>query len=434
MTKGVLYVCYQSITEPLTQTQVVAYLEGLAIAGYKTVLLTFEPIPLTPGEESEWGSRLTSLGLTWSWCRYHKRPTVPATAFDILVGVWKGLVLVRRHGVRLVHARGHVPGVMGALLKRLTNVKLLFDVRGLMAEEYVDAGVWPANGRLFHWTKCAERRLLKAADGVVVLTERARALFGEWYSRELTGKALEVVPCCVDLRRSVAGGADTGSVANGPPVLVYVGKIGGWYLTEEMVAFVAKASTLVPGLHWDVWTQSDPGPLRELVDRHGIAGRVSIGRTTPEALSGHLKRADAGLSFIKPCLSKQASSPTKVAEYLAAGLAVVSTRGIGDTDAVLTDGSLTGGGPVGVIVRHEDDQSYEAATLRLLELLADSETPNRCRDVARREFDLVSVGWTRYRALYEELIGRAGTTPADSRSAGRPEVGPFWDGPHGDPS
>ena len=40
-----LYLCYQSIHEPLTRTQVVAYLEGLAAAGHRIVLLTFEPPP-----------------------------------------------------------------------------------------------------------------------------------------------------------------------------------------------------------------------------------------------------------------------------------------------------------------------------------------------------------------------------------------------------
>ena len=45
-----------------------------------------------------------------------------------------------------------------------------------------------------------------------------------------------------------------------------------------------------------------------------------------------LAMADAGLSFIKPCLSKLASSPTKLAEYLAAGLELDGHRD-GDTES-----------------------------------------------------------------------------------------------------
>ena len=54
------------------------------------------------------------------------------------------------------------------------------------------------------------------------------------------------------------------------------------------------------------------------------------------------------MSFIKPCLSKLSSSPTKVGEYLAAGLPVISTAGIGDVDDLLTGRNNGGRGPVGV--------------------------------------------------------------------------------------
>lgn len=48
---SVLYICYQSIAEPLTQTQVVAYLEGLVLVGYQVILLTFEPKRFSADEE-----------------------------------------------------------------------------------------------------------------------------------------------------------------------------------------------------------------------------------------------------------------------------------------------------------------------------------------------------------------------------------------------
>ena len=48
---SVLYICYQSIAEPLTQTQVIAYLEGLVLVGYQVILLTFEPGDLSADEE-----------------------------------------------------------------------------------------------------------------------------------------------------------------------------------------------------------------------------------------------------------------------------------------------------------------------------------------------------------------------------------------------
>ena len=109
MTPTALYLCYQSVREPLTQTQVIAYLEGLTLAGYRLVLLTFEPRPFGDGEERDWQERLARKGIIWRWLRYHKAPTVPATAWDILCGVVVGWRLVQEYGVRLLHAQVMCP-------------------------------------------------------------------------------------------------------------------------------------------------------------------------------------------------------------------------------------------------------------------------------------------------------------------------------------
>ena len=106
---------------------------------------------------------------------------------------------------------------------------------------------------------------------------------------------------------------------------------------------------------------------------------------------------NAGLAFIKPSLSKWASSPTKVAEYLAAGLPVITNRGIGDLDEIICAER------VGVAVTEFSDDAYREGARQLAALLADKTLRTRCVAVARRYFDLELIGWTRYRAVYEQL-------------------------------
>jgi glycosyltransferase involved in cell wall biosynthesis len=401
-----LYICYQSVEEPLTQTQVVAYLEGLALAGRRMVLLTFEPRALSAEESRSWRGRLAAKGITWHWLRYHKRPTVPATAWDVLAGVVTGLRLIRKYKVRLVHARCHVPGLMALALKRLRGVKLLFDLRGFMAEEYTDAGVWPPGGTLFRVTKRVEASLVEAADAIVVLTHKAKDLLLRWYPRA-AAKPVTVIPCCVDFRAVRA--APPRLPANGAArTIVYSGKLGGWYLTEAMVDFVATAREFLPGLRWNVRTQSDPAPLRRLLEGRALQAHVNIGCVSPEALPAELSKASLALSLIKPCLSKLSSSPTKVGEYLAAGLPVVSTAGIGDLDALLTDEAGEFGGPVGVVLPDCSCEAYRTALPRVLQLLDDPLTPARCRAAAAKYFDLEKVGWPCYRKLYRNVFDRGG--------------------------
>jgi glycosyltransferase involved in cell wall biosynthesis len=123
-----------------------------------------------------------------------------------------------------------------------------------------------------------------------------------------------------------------------------------------------------------------------------------IGAVPPSEIPAYLRRAKAGLSFIKPTFSKIASSPTKIPEYLAAGIPAISNAGIGDTDRTLLDDR------VGIVLRDFSREAYEAAVVALLELLDDADLAARCRRSAYERFDLKKVGAERYRRLYQRIF------------------------------
>ena len=124
----------------------------------------------------------------------------------------------------------------------------------------------------------------------------------------------------------------------------------------------------------------------------------------------YLRRARLGLSFRKPTFSQIAASPTKIPEYLAAGLPVVSNAGIGDTD------ELVEGGRVGVLVREFTREAYARAAEAALRLAAEPGVGRRCAEVARANFDLESVGGRRYAEVYRRLAGQGGEAEgADAR-------------------
>src|SRR2546430_2396824 len=195
MTVRSLYICYFGLREPLVQTQVLPYLRELVAGGVRMWLLTFEPQRWSAAAVAEWRERLRAEGIEWHMLRYHKRPTLPATLYDVARGALRAAAIVRRERIDLIHARSHVAAAMGALAKRMSGARLIFDCRGLLAEEYVDSGNWRAGGILYRMTKAAERWIFRAADGLVVLTDRAREMLGG------SAAAVEVIPCCVDWNR-----------------------------------------------------------------------------------------------------------------------------------------------------------------------------------------------------------------------------------------
>jgi glycosyltransferase involved in cell wall biosynthesis len=403
-----LYVSYFGLREPLVQRQVVPYLAELRQDLAGVWLLTFESVHPARWNHAHRSALLEALakrGVLWSHLAYHKRPTVPATAVDVLLGALRVARLVRRHGIDIVHCRGHVPMAMGALAKRLCGVRLVFDIRGFMPEEYVDAGIWRENGPLFRFAKRVEQRLSDAADAFVVLTERARRhLFAERRDTDARGRPIALIPCCVDLRDFAT--PDSMHVARaksalgvvGRRVYVYAGQLGGWYLNDTLVAFLTRARARQPTTFAMILTPSPAMELQQkLVERGFGDTSLLIQAVRPEEVPEYLLAGDAGLSFIKPCFSKISSSPTKIGEYLAAGLPVVSTEGIGDVDALLAANRA------GWLLRGFDDAAYDDALSGIEGLLAEGGLRARLRDVARQNLDLQSVGGPLYRRLYARL-------------------------------
>jgi glycosyltransferase involved in cell wall biosynthesis len=418
MKPAVLYLCYDRVTEPLVQTQVIAYLEELARRDLDIHLLTFERQRLPAATRDGLRRELAARGIAWHALRYHGWPSLPATVYDIAVGGLAALWLCRKHRIRLLHARSHVAAAMAWPLKRLLGYPFLFDVRGLLAEEYVDAGRWREGGLKFRLTKTMEHRFFRDADAFVMLTRRIRS---ELVVREaaLAGRAgdIEVIPCCVDTARFAVPAEKRQAYRRqrgwqDRRVLTYVGKIGTWYLPEEMARFFAVARGQDRRFFFQVFTQSDPAPMRRALDAAGVRpADFDIRFAPPDELPLALAACDAGLSFIRASYSKRASSPTKVGEYLAAGLPVVVNAGVGDCDALAANGGI------GVVVHEFTEEEYRRGANDLMRLLDDSGTAERCRRFAEQELSLSGVGGPRYAAVYDRCLGTRAIT---THSRGRP--------------
>lgn len=406
-----IYLCYFGLNEPLVQTQVIPYLLEIAEGGVKVSLLTYEVDPgrnWTAERIHGAKSKLAEKGIFWHCLTYHKWPSIPATLFDLFSGLRHVIRLNRTESFDVIHARGHIPAPIAALMKVLYGTKFLFDIRGFMPEEYADAGVWKANGVLFTTVKRVEKWLMSKADGFVVLTERAREiLFPESTESgfDKLGRPVEVIPCCVDLERLIAGqsAADTRENrlpdADGKKVIVYVGSFGGWYMTDEMLDMFNHARRGGDSSFALILTQRGvDGIVDGLVKRGFAKSDFMVATVPPSEIFGYLELADLAISFIRPCYSKLSSSPTKIAEYLAAGVPVICNSGVGDIDAMVRDNR------VGVIIDGFKDADYVRALNELDKLYADGDLRQRCRDTAKRLFDLESVGGVRYRRIYKALM------------------------------
>jgi glycosyltransferase involved in cell wall biosynthesis len=408
--KRVLFISYNGMLDPLGQSQVLPYLRELSNLGVQFTLLSFErPAAIVAhGNDKIEALRrqLATQKIEWHWLGYHQTPSLPATIFDVANGVRFARRLVRQNRIELVHARSHIAATIALSLKRRFGIKMIFDVRGLMADEYVDAGHWRKGSVPYRLTKWMERRSLASSEGVVTLTEAIWPIIKEWEGlRGRDNVVHAVVPCCANLdlfrfresdrerRRHEMGLA-------GRFVAVYSGSVDGWYLTEQMADFFAliikrRADThalwLTPGRH---------ERIENLMQQRGIPeDRYTVIAAASDEVPSYLSASDVGVAFIKPCFSKLASSPTKYAEYLACGLPLVINAGIGDSDSLVLNENA------GALIDEFANVEYEEAASYIDGLVRDQESTRvRTRDVAERLFDVRKVGVERYARLYDAVL------------------------------
>lgn len=400
---SVLYVTYDGLLEPLGASQVVPYVLALRRRGFSIEVLSFEkPADMARRDRLlALGMELEDAGVPWTRLVYHARPSLPATAWDVLrgrrlVGAW-GRALRRRGRAGIVHARGYLPGLMGLAGRRAdAGIRLLFDMRGFWVDERIEGGYWPPRSVTVRLGRRVERGLLRKADHLVLLTRRAAERLAD-----LSGGAAPppwtVVPTCVDLDRfrpperpEAAREAVPG--AREGPVLVHLGTLTGWYDASATLGVAREFVQRTNGSF--VILTRDVAEARRLTEASGVAAHVQ--QVDPVDVPGWLAASDAGLALVRPSLSKDASFPTKIGEYLATGLAVLATP-VGDLES-LADGRVLG--------LHRDGDSAVDAAAWLQEAAASPERVGRARAMAEATVGL-EAGVEKLAGVYAAL----GVTP-----------------------
>ena len=391
----ILYISYDGALEPLGRSQVLTYLMVLTNE-VSFSLLTFE-------KEFDFKCRgrinyvdmeLRAAGIDWYPRQYHKKPTLIATAWDVLIGVYSGIDIIRRNKIKVVHARSYVAGVIALLLKRLMGVKFVFDIRGFWADERVEAGLWPRHGFLFWLAKRVEALLFRNADHIISLTHmgvveiRKSPVF-----RERTTPPLSVITTCTDLNRfKPLGAKDQGFT------LGYVGSASLWYDFDSAVIVFKQLLLQSVDARVLIVNRHDHDLIRSKLQLHEVPlGRVELVSADPSDIPVYMNRMHAGVFFITPSYSKRASAPTKLGEFLGCGVPCLTNTGIGDMSSLLKENN------VGVVVPDFSRDSLLRGLDRIITLCSETGVTDRCRVVAERHLSL-DYGVKRYREIYSSLM------------------------------
>jgi L-malate glycosyltransferase len=398
-----VFVCYSGDHPQYLEALYAPQLEHVA-RGADVHVISFESDRLPKTRREELAARFARSGIGWTVMPYHRRPLFLAKATDVFVGSMAVLARVLR-GARVIHARSHVAGAMALPATIMLGAKLVFDIDGSLPDEYVDSGRWTTEGWPYRVTKAVERILLRAATIVVVHTE-AQA---ERLSRSVPHVRVQVIRHGIDARRfevdpEVRRTRERELALEEKLVLVHSGGADARvYRLEEIGRFVRHLSEVEPRAHLLVLALggSDAGAIAAALARGGLPARrttLLVG-TPPERIPSYLALASAGLAFRDLPGTAYVISPVKVAEYLAAGLPVVTHEGIGDIPRILRETRT------GIVLRSLDDSAHREGVRDLLSLLADPAVRSRACEAALEHFGIDRAASAILRAYGSEKTG-----------------------------
>jgi glycosyltransferase involved in cell wall biosynthesis len=391
--KNILFIAYHPASYPVMESQGFAYIRGLSKKNVRYSLLTFETKE-TKGNSKKCISEL-NIPIKWSYLTYHQKPRFLATCFDIACGILTVALMVKKDKVEIIHARGFIAALIAFLPAKSFGTKFFFDTRGLLADKYVCGGLLTKDSFTYRLMRWGEDLLIGKSDCFTVETFKHAKIINNLQNDIHT--KMYVIPCCIDTNKFNYLLYPKRLNNNERFTLVYLGKVGTWYLLKEMLDFFKVLNEEITYSHFAFFTESKVEYLYSTVKANKIdESKVTVRKAKMSEVPGLLSCANVGIYFMNP-YKQYSFSPIKFGEYLACGLPVIINTGIGDCDEIVLKEN------VGVVINKFSSDEFKRGIRELKVLLSEGDTlKERCKATAEKYFSL-EMGVERYMNIYKRL-------------------------------
>lgn len=324
------------MSEPLGKSQVLEYLKDLSKDHFIS-LHTFEK-NISSKDKAEIQEVMDTFGINWTFQTYSNRFGMVSTLFQIISSFTTLLRLVRSKPIHIIHARSQIPVIIALSIKTLSQVKVLFDIRGFQIDEKAEIGRIKANGITYNILKWLELLAYKKSDSIVSLTYNAKKIIGQFTESE----KITVIPTCANsdvfkvednnnFKRSLG-------YSNADKVIIHVGTVSNWYDFDSELILINTLFDQDKDLRFLILNKGESKFIEEKLAEHNVCrDKVKIESSDFYNVYKYLNFSEASLFIIKPTFSKRASAPTKFAENLCCDLYSITNNNIGDMNMFIQE-------------------------------------------------------------------------------------------------
>jgi glycosyltransferase involved in cell wall biosynthesis len=398
------------MTDPLGQSQVLPYLSGLSKQGYTIFLISCEKPEIFKTGKTNIQKICAENNINWYPLPYHHKPPIIGPIYNLWQINKLAKKLVFEHKIQLLHCRSYLSSLIGLGFKKKHGTKFLFDMRGFYANERVDGNIWPQSTyifkKIYEFFKRKEIEFCQHADYTISLTYNGEKEIHSWKNVNNNPIPIQVIPCCADLdffsRKNINPTQVDElkkklNINDNNFVLSYLGAIGTWYLTDEMLQFFKQLKLAKNNAIFLIITAENPEIVYSSAAKQGIdKSSLRVFRATRNEVVQLLSFTNFSIFFIKPAYSKKASSPTKLGELLSMGVPVICNSNVGDVQHIVETSNT------GIVIDNFNENAFEDAISKMDNYL-NVDITERAKTV--NDFFDLKTGVEKYTSVYKKLIG-----------------------------
>jgi len=396
-----LYISYDGLLDNLGQSQILPYIFGVRNLSKNFYIISFEKKPFDPIEIEKIKNILLKENIHWIILKFSHSKSVISKLSDIASLYLSLIKILVFRKIHIIHARGLPAASTSLFFKRFFKFKLIFDFRGLWADERVTKGGWdltkPFHKFQYNFFKSRESKLFLNAEKIVVLTQKVLEDIKEKNNVDIS--KFTVIPCAADyslfkIDESIK--KISLDIPNDALVVGYLGSIGPMYYFREFTQLIRSLNKKCIQAYGLIITADTDLATQILAEQNAVFSKNFIIRKASRAeVPRYLNYMDALAAFYTDAYSVISVSPTKIGEALACGIPIICNSGIGDTDSIIQEFGL------GVVLEDLTQQSIK----KFIDVtnFPISKDRLKLREDSRKVFGLEKALLS-YRSIYKDLF------------------------------
>jgi glycosyltransferase involved in cell wall biosynthesis len=398
MSKGkILFINDGSITNPIIHSQGLPLLSSLARNGFSCNFVSFENNTEELNTSIIKKEYLDIIDFFEIKFRYIK--LIPNWLLFFYWWIITVVKIIKKKNISILHCRSLYPGVIALFIKLFykRNIKIIYDNRGVFIDEEILKGHWKVNGAKENLFRKLEKLLLKKCDAQIVVSKH--------FCDYIVEQNITDIPNLEEKTFVITNGTKIYNTKtlqmikrknNNSFIGVYSGSAAKWQNLSEIKELFKVAINNFDNLFCKIISYNV-----EAFEKVFDNSEIDINKIEIESLASYevwnsLALCNFGILLRENNLINNVAAPLKFAEYLSAGLPVLISKGVGDTEEIIKKYN------VGVVI---EDQFYKESLKDLLKLLEDETVYQRCMDVARNEFNIDNC-FIEYENVYIEIANR----------------------------